>query len=798
MDKDDLFASKLEQIQNGISFEACAGDLPAEEAELLLLAGQLRDMACPEPDPAMVRAQRERVLRLAQKEVKMSSQGSLQKTPPTSQGLPGRIWPVVLAGGVILVFVCVLVIGGATGLWLSAKHKNRVVLQTPPSSPAESMASVPTVTPTAPTVSVTAAPASSATVPAAVTPTQAVPLIVEPVKIPNAQTARVDALHGLVQVQTDPAGWLAVPPEGQLVRVGQRVRTGALSAANLVFYDGSTVTLGPDAEISLDQLDARSAGSPRVIVLTQWTGKATHQVVPSTAEGSRYQVNTPAGSGTAQGTKFDVSVTPQLVRFDIDEGQVAVTHASVTVVGIAGQTIHVSPNTPPAQPLLRITGEGQVTRTGETWEIAGQAFQISDQTVIIGNPQMGDWVRVEGHFLTDETRVADLIIMLWRSPENKFTLQGQVESIGKEAWVVAGQTISITAQTVIEEGIVEGDRVLVRGHIEAQGRWVAEQITALEEQPGWPFEFTGVVQSMGDHAWTVSGIVVTVDQKTGIDDDLKIGDLVRVKGMVLPDGVWQATGIRLALGEMAFEFIGKVESLDPWIVSGVEFTTRSWTEIDAGIALGDRVRVSGQILADGTRVASEIRRIEVWPPTYVEFVGRITGIDPWSINQIPVTLDEETEIKGNVRLGIRVRVKALVLPDGTLLARQIKAVGFAVGQGCLDFSGVIIAVEGDQIKLRNGMVIPLKDVVIVHNDMVGKLVIVAACTDENGRVNVLDLKLIYKFGPTGTPEAMPTTVNGGQVVICHKPGTRAQQTMTVSQEALSAHLAHGDTLGPCK
>jgi len=36
-----------------------------------------------------------------------------------------------------------------------------------------------------------------------------------------------------------------------------------------------------------------------------------------------------------------------------------------------------------------------------------------------------------------------------------------------------------------------------------------------------------------------------------------------------------------------------------------------------------------------------------------------------------------------------------------------------------------------------------------------------------------------------------------KVVICHKPGTPAEHTLTVAQPAVAAHLAHGDTVGPC-
>jgi hypothetical protein len=40
---------------------------------------------------------------------------------------------------------------------------------------------------------------------------------------------------------------------------------------------------------------------------------------------------------------------------------------------------------------------------------------------------------------------------------------------------------------------------------------------------------------------------------------------------------------------------------------------------------------------------------------------------------------------------------------------------------------------------------------------------------------------------------------GGKVTICHHTGSKKHptETITVSENALRAHLAHGDTLGPC-
>jgi hypothetical protein len=800
-----LLQERLEQLEAGRPLAACLADLPEDEADLLRLAARLGEVQYPERDSDTVAVQRADLLTLASRENKMKTKSFQQSEKIPVRLRPGRLLPLAAVAAVAaLLLVCVLVaVVGGRFVWRS--YQDARVAQNSSSAPTS------TVMAQNPSPSSDVTPEASSILPppteasAALTYNIFFPVVVKP-QAPNPQTVALRNVRGLVQIRAGDGDWAAVDA-GRLAVAGQRIRTGPLSSVNLAFYDGSQAHLGPNTEVSIDELDARMSGGPRLVALTQWIGETEHDVAPAVSAGSRYEVRTPSATAQAKGTLFHVLVTAShFTRFGVDEGVVAVTSLNVTVVVVSGQTTTVEPEQPPDEPVFRITGEGEVTQTGLTWIIAGQTFETDDYTVIVGNPQVGDRVSVEGRLLPDGTRLADRIVLLRRAPENRFTLTGRVEVITGTTWTVAGQVIVVDDETDVEAGIENGDWVSVEGVILPGGTLLAERISLVEEGLGLPFDFVGVVQDVITDTWTVSGVTIVVDDETEIAEGLVVGDVVRVRGWILDDETWLARSIEQVEEEKReFEFTGYVESISPWIVSGIAFETNEWTAIEAGIGPGDRVRVEGHILEDGAWLAAEIERLDDEEEAlYVVFVGTVTGTEPWLVSGISLVVNDETVIKGEVGVGDLVRVKARILADGTWLAREIARFGDEWAPGCFSVSAIVVGVNAGQIVLDNWPAINLDEGIALEGEVkVSSVILILVCADADGTTHIVSIIVIYRpepviIPPSPVPSPLPPPDDdSGKVTICHKPNSKNPHTITISRSALQTHLSHGDTLGPC-
>jgi len=800
-DLEELFQQRIEQLEAGEPLAVCQQGLPAEEAALLQLAADLRQVNAPARAPEQVAQQRAHLLTLA-------ADAPASRTHPLTAVIAWLTARPVAAGALALAAVVVLILG--IGLWPRPSAPAHEIAQEPETGAAES---VPTAILPAPGAVNNVAETAVLTDPAAIAavPTQTgsglfLPVITSPL-VTTAGEAALQNVRGLVEVQNEDGSWTAVA-HSALVQAGQSLRTGPLSSASLLFHDGSQAALGPQSEVAIAELNALlPAEGFRTIVLSQRQGVSHHQVAFRGDNGSRYEVQTPTGSGIARGTKFDVSVpTAAPARFTVTEGRVDVSQANRTVSVTAGQTTSLPENEPPTEPAFLVTGQGEVTAIGaDAWTIAGQTFAINASTVISGDPQIGDVVYVEGHLAADGSRVADRITLVYTPPLNQFMLTGAVEAMGAESWQVAGQTIAIDQNTAVAAGIEVGDQVRVTGLVQANGSLLATAVTLLADGETRPFDFTGVVQTIGAETWTISGVVITVDSSTAIDGDVAVGDTVRVQGNILEDNVWRAATITLVVPDQAtFSITGPVETMDPWRVAGINFEVTPGTLIAPDITVGDLVRVDGRILPDGTWVADRIEELDDDSWLEIIFVGTVDGRDPWIVSGLPLVTNEQTLIDEGIDIGDLVRVTARIRPDGTWLAVRIDLLETEVGESCVTITAVITQIINNQVTLSDGTVITLTDALnVTGNLQVGSVVAIIACVNEDGTITITEIIVIYNpLPPTPTPvpgtNPPPPPPSGNEnVTICHKPGTPAQQTKTVPQSALGGHLGHGDTLGPC-
>ena len=337
-------------------------------------------------------------------------------------------------------------------------------------------------------------------------------------------------------------------------------------------------------------------------------------------------------------------------------------------------------------------------------------------------------------------------MLLNHSPENQFAFIGKVESISTTAWTISGRVVQVNDSTVIEPGLKVGDSVQVAGRITGDGNFLATRLSRTEGA-GSNFRFAGILTSMGTDIWIISGIKVTIGVSTTLNGDFAVGNPVVAEGVIKADGTWLASSIDLVTPEgYHFEFIGVVQSLNPWTVSGVSFDTAAWTEIDANIKVGDKVRVTGTINADGGWVAEQIERLDTEHATSFDFFGPVLSMNPWNVRGITLTVDSRTTIKGDITVGEMVKVTGWILTDGTWLATEIKHTGLHLGQGCFMISSVVQSINGDEIILADGQTILRSADLKVEGDLKeGSLVRYQYCVDKDGVGTIRYIIVVYQF-----------------------------------------------------
>lgn len=824
-DYDELLQERLARLEAGELLTAAGADLPEDMAVSLTFAAELKTITLPEPDETSVVSHRAAVIRAAQQQITSTGKAA---NPPIETRFAAFVdgwrshWAVA-AGAMAFAAVLLVIFGFASGWFERSSDNSATVVEQDEDRPAqegestgsslidrlfgqdEEVADSPADdAPPADNVATETDEATEVAIVPGDDPAHELflPNIVFPLQT-GPQTAVLGDLQGVVSVQKPDGNWEHVSSLSS-VAAGSRVRTGALSKASLTFFDGSVAKLGPDSEISIDTLNAlRSEEGFRTVILTQWQGTSTHDVAFRNDGGSQYEVKSPSGTGIARGTIFQVVVLPDLTsRYTVLEGRVDVTSINITVSVMAGQLSTILADEPPSEPVFQVSGEGEVTEIGESWTIGGQTFAANEQTVIVGSPQLGDWVMVQGHLMDDGTKVADQIVLVREVPQNLFRIMAVVTEMGAEQWLLGEVDVLLDGETAVDSDIELGDWVQVTGVVLEDGSLLAQQIQK-QTVDGSPFEFTGVVQTIGDESWSISGIDVTVNDDTEIKDNPVVGDVVKVEGHISPNGVWLAREIKAADDDgddaAKFEFTGLVETIDPWVVAGITLATDEWTEIDTAVELGSLVEIEGVILADGTWLAEEIKLLDDDDDeTILRFTGVVEGTDPWIVSGITLVATDDSQIAAGVVEGSLVQVVARLADDGSWEIVWIRPL-LPPTTGCFTVHTRVTTVNGTQITLVNWPTIVLDDDVLVDGNLVpDSIVAINICLGDDGTViviNIIVIQVVIDITPDPDDNVNDDgdQAGGNRVTICHK----GRNTLTISESGLNGHLGHGDTLGPC-
>jgi hypothetical protein len=258
-------------------------------------------------------------------------------------------------------------------------------------------------------------------------------------------------------------------------------------------------------------------------------------------------------------------------------------------------------------------------------------------------------------------------------------------------------------------------------------------------------------------------------------------------------------------GDSAFDVTAVLESMDPWTVAGVTLATNESTQIEEGLQVGELARVRGVILDDGTWLAHSIEPAEEQVDPIIILIGIVDSVDPWVVNGITLNVTADTDIQGTITPGMFVRVEILLLADGTWEVLSIAPLGeVEEDSDCGTVIATVVSVDGNVIQLTGWPAITLSDDVQIANAEGGEgdleslspnqTVLVVVCPSGEGQIVIVQI-IIINIDDDETPDQGGE--GGDKVLVCHKPDKKGGHTLSISSSAVPAHLGHGDKMGPC-
>jgi len=377
------------------------------------------------------------------------------------------------------------------------------------------------------------------------------------------------------------------------------------------------------------------------------------------------------------------------------------------------------------------------------WIVNGRTVHVTSLTKIEtedGPITTGTVVVVKG-FVRPDGSIDAVKIEPAETAPNEFVFLGTITNLPNTSgfvgdWTVDGRTVHVTSTTRIqqEEGLVAiGAVVEVRGTLRGDGSVDATRIEVERSAGSFQntprIEIEGTVQQLpntpgqvGD--WIVNGRTIHVTSLTVLRPSataITVGSFVEVEGFLRPNNTIDATSVELEPVQNQtprFMLFGRVDTLPStsgfigdWIVSGRTIHVSSSTQINPNhrpLAIGSLVRITGNLLSDGTLDAQHIvviRNDDVGRfLNFFDLFGTVQTepspgpVGDWKISGVTIHVTSTTRFAPpNIipAVGSRVKVSGQLLNDGSLAADAI------VLQGDVDDSRDFVRAHYDDFLSRD-------------------------------------------------------------------------------------------------
>ena len=294
----------------------------------------------------------------------------------------------------------------------------------------------------------------------------------------SAKAATLSSVSGSVYVSESAAGgeWTLANP-GMKITEEQSIRTDGDGWAVLQFHEGTQMVVYSDTALTLYKVDG-GLGNKLQVVVFQEAGKTSHSIVPFENKDSYYLVQSLSGVASVHGTTFSVEVGDNGdTIYSVDEGEVAVQNADEEVVLNDGEVTMAQYGEGIHDPEYRFTISGEVAAIdGEVWTIDGIEVQVSDSTMVKGEPEVGDSIRVVGK-VDEEGNLVALKVKETPAGEHSAMLVGKVQEkervqvrIQNHEMEISGEGAGSDAEGLMNQ-MQTGKTVRVRFQANEEGKW---------------------------------------------------------------------------------------------------------------------------------------------------------------------------------------------------------------------------------------------------------------------------------------------------------------------------------------